>query len=61
MGFDAAFKPGTGANGTLYAIAVQPDGRIVIGGDFTTFNEAPNTARPAECERVVEAASRSIR
>ncbi|MEK7678485.1 MAG: Calx-beta domain-containing protein [Verrucomicrobiota bacterium] len=40
---DAAFKPGTGANGTLYAIVVQPDGRIVIGGDFTTFNEAPNT------------------
>ena len=42
-GLDAAFKPGTGANGTLYAIVVQPDGRIVIGGDFTTFNEAPNT------------------
>ncbi|MBI4326068.1 MAG: hypothetical protein HY674_12490 [Chloroflexi bacterium] len=40
---DAAFRPGTGANGTLFAIVVQPDGRIVIGGDFTTFNEAPNT------------------
>jgi uncharacterized delta-60 repeat protein len=33
---DTAFNPGTGANGTVYAIALQPDGKIVIGGAFTT-------------------------
>ena len=35
---DANFTPGTGANGAVYAVAVQADGRIVIGGDFTAFN-----------------------
>jgi len=27
-----------GANGTVYALAVQSDGRILIGGDFTQVN-----------------------
>src|SRR5688572_28515678 len=31
---DAAFNPG--ANGDVYAIAVQPDGKIVVGGNFTS-------------------------
>ncbi len=35
---DATFNPGTGANGIIRAIAVQPDGRILIGGDFTSYN-----------------------
>ncbi len=35
---DVAFDPGLGVNGTVYAIAVQTDGRAVIGGDFTTVN-----------------------
>ncbi|MFO1487033.1 MAG: Calx-beta domain-containing protein [Verrucomicrobiota bacterium] len=38
---DNDFNPGTGANGTIYALAVQPDGKILVGGDFTTFNGAP--------------------
>jgi len=29
---------GAGANGTVYALAVQADGKIVIGGDFTSIN-----------------------
>jgi uncharacterized delta-60 repeat protein len=31
---------GTGASSGVYAIAVQPDGKILIGGAFTTFNGA---------------------
>ncbi len=32
---DTTFDPGAGPNGPVYAVAVQPDGRVVIGGDFT--------------------------
>ncbi len=35
---DAAFSPGTGANGSVRAIALQPDGKALIGGSFTTYN-----------------------
>ena len=35
MSFNAG---GLGANGTVYALAVQSDGRILIGGDFTAVN-----------------------
>jgi uncharacterized delta-60 repeat protein len=35
---DAAFSPGTGTNNTVRAIALQPDGKAVIGGSFTTYN-----------------------
>jgi len=30
---DLSFDPGSGVDGTIYSIAVQPDGKIVIGGD----------------------------
>ncbi|MEI6690351.1 MAG: delta-60 repeat domain-containing protein [bacterium] len=29
---------GVGANGNVYSIAILPDGNILIGGDFTTYN-----------------------
>ena len=32
---------GSGADGTIRAIAVQPDGKVLIGGDFTHFNGTP--------------------
>ena len=32
---DTSFNPG--ANGGVYALAVQPDGKILVGGDFTTL------------------------
>lgn len=35
---DAGFFIGTGANGTINSIFIQPDGKIVIGGSFTTYN-----------------------
>jgi uncharacterized delta-60 repeat protein len=39
---DATFNIGTGATGgVVYAIAVQPDGKIVVGGMFIAFNGTP--------------------
>ncbi|MEO6785855.1 MAG: immunoglobulin domain-containing protein, partial [Chthoniobacteraceae bacterium] len=35
---DPAFAVGSGANSTAYAVVWQPDGNLVIGGDFTSFN-----------------------
>ena len=35
---DAAFDPGAGANAPVNAIGIQPDGGIVVGGDFTRIN-----------------------
>jgi uncharacterized delta-60 repeat protein/uncharacterized repeat protein (TIGR01451 family) len=32
---DLAFNVGSGANGTVFALALQADTRIVVGGDFT--------------------------
>lgn len=39
---DASFDPGTGVNNTVNSLAVQTDGKILIGGQFTTYN---NTER----------------
>lgn len=36
---DAGFDPGTGANGTVYALAIQPNGKILLGGEFTLVNQ----------------------
>jgi uncharacterized delta-60 repeat protein len=35
---DIAFAPSSGANGNVNAIQIQDDGKIFIGGAFTTFN-----------------------
>lgn len=36
---DATFLPGTGANNPVLSSAIQPtDGKIIIGGNFTTYN-----------------------
>lgn len=35
---DTSFDPGTGANGIVRSVAVQPDGKILVGGAFTEFN-----------------------
>ncbi len=40
---DADFHPGTGANGTVYAIALQRDGKLVIGGDFSVVQNVPRS------------------
>lgn len=36
---DTTFDPGTGASNSLYSMATQPDGKVIIGGNFTTYNE----------------------
>jgi uncharacterized delta-60 repeat protein len=33
---DLSFDPGSGVNGLVNAVAVQPDGKLIIGGEFTT-------------------------
>jgi uncharacterized delta-60 repeat protein len=38
---DADFNIGTGPNDTVRAVALQSDGKILIGGQFITFNGAP--------------------
>jgi uncharacterized delta-60 repeat protein/uncharacterized repeat protein (TIGR01451 family) len=39
---DPTFQVGTGPNGDIWVILVQPDGKILIGGDFTSFNGVPS-------------------
>jgi uncharacterized delta-60 repeat protein len=34
---DTSFNIGTAFNDTVYAIEIQPDGKILVGGGFTTF------------------------
>ncbi len=36
---DSTFKSGMGANSHVFSILLQSDGKIVIGGDFTTYND----------------------
>ena len=36
---DDSFDPGTGADATVQAVAIQSDGKIVVAGDFVTFND----------------------
>jgi uncharacterized delta-60 repeat protein len=38
---DTSFNPGAGADGVVRAIALQADGKMLIGGDFTTVNGVP--------------------
>jgi uncharacterized delta-60 repeat protein len=35
---DTAFNPGTGANSSILSMAIQSDGKIIVGGNFTSFN-----------------------
>jgi uncharacterized delta-60 repeat protein len=48
-GLDTSFNPGSGANGGGFsnpyvgALALQADGKLLIGGDFTSYNGTPRT------------------
>ncbi|MEO8351226.1 MAG: Ig-like domain-containing protein, partial [Chthoniobacteraceae bacterium] len=33
---DLSFDPGSGVNGTVNCLVVQPDGKVIIGGEFST-------------------------
>jgi uncharacterized delta-60 repeat protein len=35
---DESFNPGTGADNFINSVALQPDGKILIGGGFTSYN-----------------------
>lgn len=41
---DLSFDPGLGFNGSVFAIEIQNDGKILVGGDFTEYNG--NSSRP---------------
>ncbi|MCI0537696.1 MAG: hypothetical protein L0Z50_20980, partial [Verrucomicrobiales bacterium] len=36
---DLSFDPAAGPNGAVYDLALQPDGKVVIGGAFSAVNE----------------------
>jgi uncharacterized delta-60 repeat protein len=44
---DGSFTPGTGANSRVFSLTLQNDGKIIVGGGFTTFNSIskPNLVR----------------
>ena len=57
---DAGFNPG--ANGDVYVLVVQPDGKILVGGDFTTLGgECAQPDRPAQRRRLARHDLRSGR
>ncbi|MFN6946381.1 MAG: T9SS type A sorting domain-containing protein [Cytophagaceae bacterium] len=35
---DTSFDPNTGFNGIVYCLAIQSDGKIIAGGNFTSYN-----------------------
>ena len=38
---DTSFNPGLGVDQSVFAIALQADGKVVIGGDFSTVDDTP--------------------
>ena len=38
---DPSFDPGTGANGSIHALSIDPDEKVLIAGDFTTYDGVP--------------------
>jgi len=38
---DKTFNPGSGPNAAVRSMAIQPDGKILVVGDFTVFNTIP--------------------
>jgi hypothetical protein len=40
---DLSFDPGSGVNRDVFAIAVQPDGKVLLGGAFSAVNGAIRT------------------
>jgi uncharacterized delta-60 repeat protein len=35
---DSAFNIGTGFNASVFGVSIQSDGKIIVGGDFTTYD-----------------------
>jgi uncharacterized delta-60 repeat protein len=41
---DTSFNPGNGVNSSIGSLAVQADGKVLIAGDFTSYNGTPRTS-----------------
>jgi len=41
---DTSFDPGSGADNAIYTLALQSDGKVVIGGGFTSYNGTGRSA-----------------
>ncbi len=41
---DASFNPGGGTDNTVFRVALQSDGKILVGGFFTLFNGVANSS-----------------
>src|SRR6185369_3723545 len=41
---DTSFDPGVSVNGPVYAMAVQPNNRVLLGGAFTQFHDSQRNA-----------------
>lgn len=41
---DEGFDPGSGADRTVHALALQGNGKVLVGGEFYTFDGAPRPA-----------------
>lgn len=62
---DESFDPGDGPNGPLSGISLQEDGKILLTGDFTSFNQGTalrmvrllNDIEEPECKTVARAKS----
>jgi uncharacterized delta-60 repeat protein len=39
----AAFNPGNGPDDSIYCVVVQPDGKILLGGNFRSYNGQPRS------------------
>jgi hypothetical protein len=44
-GIDLSFNPGKGDNDNVWTVATQPDGKVVIGGRFTSVTSVNGVAR----------------
>ena len=38
---DVGFHPGSGSSAIIWSLALQPDGKILAAGDFTSFDDKP--------------------
>ncbi|WP_281231473.1 T9SS sorting signal type C domain-containing protein [Flavobacterium gelatinilyticum] len=42
---DSTYNTGSGFNGQVYAMAIQEDNKIIVGGSFTRYNNDPSAIR----------------
>jgi uncharacterized delta-60 repeat protein len=44
--YDSSFVVGNGFNGTVWTVAIQNDGKVIVGGEFNNYN-SPNRSKIA--------------